>query len=337
MENLTYLYGKPTATGQYKQHNSDFVVQEDLGYLPDGEGEHVFVEIRKEGYNTQFVAEQLAKFANIHPRNVSYAGLKDRNAVTQQWFGLHIPGKITPDFSQFKLDNCEVLSFKRHSKKLRIGNLKGNLFKLVIREIDKKQEVENKLSQIKISGVPNYFGEQRFGHDNNNLIQAEKWAKGEINVKDRKKRSFYLSAARSAIFNKIVSERINDNLFKTVLNGDILQLTGRGSWFVANQDELETLQNRVNQDELTITAPMIGDNELGTQLNALEYESNLVNEYGAHFIEFFKRERVATARRAMQLMPLNMIWSWQDDATLNLEFWLSAGSYATTVLREIII
>ncbi|MDR2288282.1 MAG: tRNA pseudouridine(13) synthase TruD, partial [Serratia marcescens] len=117
MANLTWLHGRPQSTGVLKANPEDFVVVEDLGFAPDGEGEHVLVNIRKNGCNTQFVADYLARFAGIHARSVSYAGLKDRHAVTEQWFCLHMPGKDTPDFSRFTLEGCEVLSSARHLRK----------------------------------------------------------------------------------------------------------------------------------------------------------------------------------------------------------------------------
>lgn len=336
MEKLSYLYEKPSVTGIYKQENNDFIVKEDLGYELDGEGEHVFIYLRKEGCNTLFVAEQLAKFANISAKLIGYAGLKDRNAVTEQWFGLHIPGKETPDFSQFQLEGCEILSVMRHKKKLRIGGLKGNYFSLILKDIDNKDAAEDRLRLIKEGGVPNYFGEQRFGRENNNLEQALLWAKGEITVKDRKKRSFYLSAARSAIFNDLVSRRLTLDIFKTVLNGDVLQLADRGSWFVADESELEILQQRVTDKELNITAAMVGDNALGTQHEALAFENGCVEENWLAFVDFFKKERIETARRAILLTPKHFSWIWQNDTTLQVDFWLPAGSYATSVLRELI-
>lgn len=336
LDSLCYLYGQPTTKGVYKQNDEDFFVKEDLGYEPDGDGEHVFVYIRKQNCNTAFVAEQLAKFAEISPKLVGYAGLKDRNAVTEQWFGLHMPGKFTPDFSLFSLDGCEILLVKRHSKKLRIGNLKGNFFSLVLRDIDNQADVEKRLNLIQAHGVPNYFGEQRFGRENNNIEQAMQWAKGDITVKDRKKRSFYLSAARSAIFNGIVSERIAQKINATVLNGDILKLADRGSWFVAHQDELCDLQQRVTSAELNITAPMMGDNGPQTTEDAFSFEHGYIEANWPDFIQLFRQERVETMRRSILLRAKEVKWEWQSAATLKIEFWLPAGCYATTVLRELI-
>lgn len=336
LETLSYLHGKPLSNGLYKQSDADFVVKEDLGYSLDGEGEHIFVHVQKQNCNTVFIAEQLAKFAGIPAKLVGYAGLKDRNAITEQWFGLHMPGKFTPDFSTFELEGCKILHVTRHSKKLRIGNLKGNSFTLLLRNIDNRADVELRLALIQASGVANYFGEQRFGKENNNIEQAMLWAKGEIKVKDRKKRSFYLSAARSAIFNGIVSERIKQNTARTVLNGDILQLADRGSWFIAQHDELNSLQQRVNDAELNITAPMLGDNGPQTTGDALSFEQHYVDQHWTDFLTLFREERLETARRAMLLKPKNINWIWIDDTTLQLDFWLPAGSYATAVLRELI-
>lgn len=335
MANLTWLHGEPQATGVLKANPQDFVVVEDLGFTPDGEGEHLLVNIRKTGCNSQFVADCLAKFAGIHARAVSYAGLKDRHAVTEQWFCLHLPGKDSPDFSQFTLEGCEVLQATRHLRKLRIGALKGNDFTLVLRHISDRQEVEQRLQAIAADGVPNYFGRQRFGHGGNNLVMACRWANNQIRVKERSKRSFYLSASRSALFNIIVSQRLANRQHKTVLTGDALQLAGRGSWFVAQAEELPGLQQRVAAGELMITAPLPGKGEPGSAGEALEFERRCLEEQ-AELLALLQREQVEPARRALLLQPQKLLWNWQDEATVELSFWLPAGSFATSVVREII-
>lgn len=336
MENLTWLHGKPQATGVLKSNPEDFVVVEDLGFTPDGEGEHLLVNIRKNGCNTQFVADYLAKFAGLHARSVSYAGLKDRHAVSEQWFCLHLPGKESPDLSKFALASCEVLQAARHLRKLRIGALKGNDFTLVLRHISNRQELEQRLKAIATRGVPNYFGSQRFGHDLNNLVMAQRWAKNEIRVKERSKRSFYLSASRSALFNIITSQRLANHQQKTVLEGDALQLAGRGSWFVAKKEELPDLQRRLDANELVITAPLPGEGELGSAGEALAFEQDQLLHY-SEFWDLLKRERVEPARRAILLHPQKLQWSWLDDVTVELCFWLPAGSFATSIVRELML
>ncbi|HGM5492556.1 TPA: tRNA pseudouridine(13) synthase TruD [Serratia fonticola] len=334
MANLTWLHGKPAATGVLKANPEDFVVVEDLGFTPDGEGEHLLVNIRKNGCNTQFVADYLAKFAGIHARAVSYAGLKDRHAVTEQWFCLHLPGKESPDLGQFALEGCEVLQAARHLRKLRIGSLKGNAFTLVLRQISDRQEVEQRLQAIAAGGVPNYFGSQRFGRGGNNLTMARRWANDEIRVKERSKRSFYLSASRSALFNLIASQRLANRQQQTVLEGDALQLAGRGSWFVAKAEELAALQQRLDAGELMITAPLPGDGEPGTAGEALAFEQACLASQ-PELMALLTRERVEPARRALLLQPQQLQWNWWDDVTVELRFWLPAGSFATSVVREI--
>ncbi|MFE8046721.1 tRNA pseudouridine(13) synthase TruD [Brenneria goodwinii] len=334
-ETLTWLHGKPLASGVLKSTAEDFKVIEDLGFQPDGEGEHILARIRKCGCNTQFVAEALAKFARIPQRAVSYAGLKDRHALTEQWFCLHIPGKDSPDLNDFALEGCEVLEFARHRRKLRIGALQGNAFTLVLRQISDRAEVDARLQRIAQDGVPNYFGSQRFGKNGNNLAQARLWANNDIRVKERSKRSFYLSASRSALFNQVASVRLTQQLATTVLCGDALQLAGRGSWFVAKPDELSVLQARLDAGELLVTAPLPGDGAPGTRDAALVFEQeNLAGQ--ETLLSLLRRERVELARRAILLYPRQMSWNWLDEATLELKFWLPAGSFATSVVREIL-
>ncbi len=334
-QSLYRLHGEPAASGLIKARPEDFLVEEDLGFVPDGEGEHVLVRVRKQDCNTPFVADALAKFAGLPARAVSYAGLKDRQAVTEQWFCLHLPGKETPDFTAFQLTGCTVLQTDRHRRKLRIGTLKGNRFTLVLREISSQSAVDERLMAIRSDGVPNYFGSQRFGHQGNNILQALHWARGEIHVKERAKRSFYLSAARSVLFNAVVSERLSLYGRWHLMSGDALQLAGRGSWFVATDEELPSLAPRLRQGDIDITAPLPGNGEPGTLRDALLFEQSCLDNQ-PDLMALLIRERVEPARRAMMLHPADMQWQWLDDRTLRLSFALPAGSFATSVVRELL-
>ncbi|CAI9387439.1 MULTISPECIES: tRNA pseudouridine(13) synthase TruD [Citrobacter] len=334
-DNLTYLHGKPQSTGLLKASPEDFVVVEDLGFEPDGEGEHILVRILKSGCNTRFVADALAKFLKIHVREVSFAGQKDKHAVTEQWLCARVPGKEMPDLSAFQLEGCKVLEYARHKRKLRLGALKGNAFTLVLREVSHRDEVESRLQAINTGGVPNYFGAQRFGIGGSNLQGALRWAQSDAPVRDRNKRSFWLSAARSALFNQIVSERLKKTDFNQVVDGDALQLAGRGSWFVATQEELAELQRRVDEKELMVTASLPGSGEWGTQRDALAFEQSAIAEE-CELQSLLLREKVEASRRAMLLYPQQLSWNWWDDVTVELRFWLPAGSFATSVVRELI-
>lgn len=331
-----YLYGKPSATGDYKRVCADFKVVEDLGFELSGEGEHLFLLVEKENLNTLFVADQLAKWAKIPARNVSYAGLKDKFAVTTQWFSLHLPG-IELDPNSFEFENIRILKHTRHNKKLRIGALKANQFELILRDLSDLTTVETRLTQIKKNGVPNYFGEQRFGIDNQNLKNALLWASDQIKVKDRKKRSFYLSAIRSYLFNECVSARLKNHCFDRVQCGDIVQLAGSKSWFVVKPEELESVQSRLMERDVHLTAPLMGDNGFLTQDDALQFEQSVLETANAQsWLPLLKQERVETARRSILTLPQNLTWQALDARTLKLDFVLPAGNYATSLVRELI-
>lgn len=334
-DDLTYLHGKPQGHGLLKANPEDFLVVEDLGFAPDGEGEHLLVRILKNGCNTRFVADALAKFLKVHAREVSFAGQKDKHAVTEQWICVRLPGKEMPDLSQFELEGCKVLEYARHKRKLRLGALKGNAFTLVLREISNREDVEARLQAINGKGVPNYFGAQRFGIGGSNLQGALRWAESGAPVRDRNKRSFWLSAARSALFNQLVSERLKKPDFNQVVDGDALQLAGRGSWFVATEEERPELQSRVDGRDLMITASLPGSGEWGTQRAALEFEQQTLADETL-LQTLLLREKVEAARRAMLLNPQQLSWNWWDDVTVEVRFWLPAGSFATSVVRELI-
>lgn len=335
MQNLTWLHQKPAGSGVIKASPEDFIVTEDLGFGPDGDGEHLLLRIRKKGCNTRFVADALAKFLKAPAREVSFAGQKDRHAITEQWFCVRLPGKEMPDMSTFTLEGCEVLEHARHRRKLRLGALKGNYFSLILRNISDSHDTDIRLQAVAKVGVPNYFGSQRFGINGNNLLQAQRWAQSHAPLRDRTKRSFWLSATRSALFNQIVSTRLAEQELNQIIDGDALQLAGRGSWFVATAEEHDALQARVDSGELLITASLPGDGEWGTQGEALAFEQACVAEEEI-LLGLLRRERVEAARRAILVKPQQFTWHWQNDTTVELKFWLPAGSFATSVVRELI-
>ena len=332
MMDLAYLQKTPPKqTALLKAECADFVVKEQLGYDMSGDGEFVAVKVRKTDCNTLFVGEQLAKFAGISARNMSYAGLKDRKAVTEQWFSLQMPGQPTPDFSQFSLEGVEILDVTRHQRKIRIGSLQGNHFEILLRNTEETDELKERLDFLAKNGFPNYFTEQRFGRDGNNLTQALCWANGEINVKDRNKRSFYLSAARSEIFNLIVAKRIELGLAQQVLNGDILQLNGSHSWFMVDKSEdLAQLQQRLAQQDVLLTAPLIGEEEK----SAVDFEHEIFAQHQALF-SLMRQERMKAARRPILMQPQQFQWQFEPNG-LRLKFYLPAGSYATALIRELV-
>lgn len=329
---FAYLYGKPTSTGLLRLHKSDFKVFEKIPFEPCGEGEHLFIHIRKTGANTAFVAKQLAQYFSVKDSLVSYAGLKDRFAVTEQWFGIHVPGKQSYDLSDLTIEGVEVLTYKRHNKKLRIGGLEGNRFEITLRDVTNVDELVRRWHVISQFGVPNYFGEQRFGINGGNIEKALGLFSGG-KVKDKKKRGMYLSAARSLVFNDLISERISQQTFDKPIAGDVLMLAGTQSVFLADVIE-DSLITRLAEHDLDITAPMWGAGELMTTGDAGDFERAIADKHPA-FCQGLPRFGLKQERRRIRLTPKTADIKVDNDI-VTLSFFLPAGAYATTIMRELI-
>lgn len=329
---LPYAHGGPAATGQIRQQPEDFIVEEILGFTPTGEGEHVFLQIQKRGENTDYLARQIAKYAELPRMAVSYAGLKDRHAVTTQWFGVHIPGKREVDWSGLESESVKVLQAVRHNRKLKTGALKGNRFTITVRELQgDRAGLEERLAQIKAEGVPNYFGPQRFGRDGNNLAQAEALFKGELKLRDRKLEGIYLSAARSEIFNRVLARRVCDGTWNHALEGDVFMFPDSHSIFRAELGE-ETLR-RVAEQEIHPSGPLWGIGELATSGAALALEKAAAAECPV-LCEGLERAKMEPSRRPLRLTVPDLGFAFPDETSLRLSFSLPAGAYATVVLRE---
>ncbi|MBY5947471.1 tRNA pseudouridine(13) synthase TruD [Photobacterium rosenbergii] len=336
MDNFSWLYGKPSCQGRIKVEPEDFVVKENLGFEFAGVGEHFMVKIRKTGENTKYVVNELAKACGVKSRDVSWAGLKDRHAVTEQWLSVHLPGKPDPDLAQFVAEHpgVEVLETARHDKKLRPGDLSGNWFQLTLRELDQPEDVLARLAQVQQLGVPNYFGEQRFGHGGNNVTKARAWGNDEFRVRDKSKRSFYLSAARSWMFNLILSARIEQHTVHTVMDGDLLDVEGDDRDRLVEAD-IAQWQQAVDNGTASITAPMMGDNALPTSGQTEAFEMAIV-EQEPHLLKLVRDNRMRHERRPLLLKPQDMAWQ-QDGDTVTVSFALPAGCFATAVVRELMV
>lgn len=332
LPNFAYLYGKPSSTGFLRTQMADFKVFESLPFEPCGEGEHLFIHVRKTGQNTAYVAKLLAKYFEVKENLVSYAGLKDRFAVTEQWFGVHVPGKKDYDLSNLNIDGVEILTSARHNKKLRIGSLTGNTFELTLRKVTNPDDLSKRWHAIVEHGVPNYFGEQRFGIEGGNIVKALSLFSG-TKVKDKKKRGIYLSAARSYIFNQIINERILRNTFEQLNAGDVLMLAGTQSVFIA--DEIDTsLQTRYQQKDIDITAPMWGAGELMTTSDVAAFENEVAGQY-PEYCQGLPKFGLKQERRRIRLCIEKPSLSIENDTAI-IRFSLPAGAYATTVMRELI-
>ena len=335
VDSLSYALGVPPVSGVMRARPEDFFVDEVLGFEPEGDGEHVLLHIEKRNTNTQWLADQLARFAGIPKRDVSYAGLKDRNAITRQWFSLGLAGAAEPDWASLSIDNVQVLQHARHRRKLRRGTLQGNRFQLVIRELQGDlAALEARLQQVAEQGVPNYFGEQRFGHNGANLQHAHAMFQGK-RIKDRHKRSLYLSAARSGLFNELLSARVAAGNWDQAIAGDVMLLAGSNSYFVPDTIDAE-IRQRLATFDIHPSGRLWGKGESSAQAQAAELEANVAQAH-PEFCRGLEQAGLKQERRSLRLPVTGL--KWELDASqqqLRLDFFLPAGSYATTVLRELV-
>lgn len=311
LNELNYLHGKPAISAKFKASNEDFIVKEVLGFEFAGEGEHLMLRVRKNGENTSFVANELAKVCGVKSKDIGWAGLKDRHAITEQWLSVHLPKKNVPDFSAFlaQYPSIEIVATDWHNKKLRPGDLAGNEFEIRLTEVSDVEGLMERVAKVSESGVPNYFGQQRFGRDGNNVTEAKRWGRENVRTRNQNKRSLYLSAARSWIFNQIVSKRLEQGCFNSELSGDILDETG------------------------LITAALAGDNALPTQDAAMALEQSIVDGE-PDLMALIRGNRMRHDRRAIVLKP-EALNSDSDGQAVTLSFFLDSGSFATSILREL--
>lgn len=334
LTNLPFVHGEPVCSAVLRAEPEDFQVDEILGFPPSGEGEHVFLLLRKRNQNTAWVAEQLAKAAGLKPDGVSYAGLKDRRAVTTQWFSLHLPGKTLPDLSAFWSEDIQLLTQTFNQRKLKRGAHQGNRFVITLRDVEGDRSViDARLQQIALQGVPNYFGPQRFGHDNGNLQAGEALLQQKPRRRLNYRESLALSAVRSALFNGVLGERIRQQNWNAALPGDVLMLDGRGSFFRPEADDT-AINQRIENMELHLTGPLpgVGKPVVSAEVTALE-ES--VFSTCTDLLQALEAFGVDAQRRSLRLRADELAWEWLDESSLRLIFALPSGAFATSVLREL--
>ena len=259
MTALPCAHGGPAGRAQLRAAPEDFLVQEWLGWEADGAGDHLLLTVRKRGSNTLWVAKQLARLGKLDPRDVGFAGLKDRDAVAEQSFTVPARSAIGESWVGVNGEGFEVVGCARHRRKLKRGALKGNDFTITLRGFSGDAPLlEQRLQSIAVAGVPNYFGPQRFGRDGSNLRTVLAWFAEGVAPTDRWQRGFALSAARAAIFNAVVARRVGDGTWNQLLPGEIVNLDGSGSVFVAEVLDA-ALEDRCARLDIHPTGPMWGD------------------------------------------------------------------------------
>ena len=333
---LAYALGKPQAQAGFKQQTSDFIVRERLGFEPSGEGEHVYVQVRKTAANTAWVGENIARYLDIKEFDVTYAGRKDRHAVTTQWFSCRLPGKQEPDWAGFDVAGVEILGHSRHQKKLRRGEHAGNEFEIRLRQVQ-GHDLEARLEKIRLQGFPNYFGEQRFGRQGSNLLAADALFSGQ--VVRREQRDLCLSAVRSYMFNQDLAAQILAGAYAD-------QCVAEFQWQLPADDraaEAGRKRGRSRDRENTQTrgrdAAVTPESIPRGWLYGLSRQENpalqSLEQRFPDWCQGLARLALKAQQRDLWVRPAALTWSFEESDLL-LSFGLPAGSFATSLLREIV-
>lgn len=320
-----------------KLQPGDFQVDEVLGFSADGCGEHDLLHIRKTGTNTAWVAAQLARHAGVAPVAVGYCGLKDRRAITTQWFSVQLPGRQC-DWGKLQLAGVDILEVSRHSRKLPRGGHRGNTFRLRLRKVRLPPAMlESRLAQMRAEGAPNHFGEQRFGRGGHNLALAAQARDGARLGRDA--RAFALSAQRAALFNLVLDARIADGSWTRLLEGERAMLDGSHSVFGPVTPDA-TLTARCQALDIHPTGPLPGAGDSGIGADCAALEAALLQPHDAA-VQWLARQGLKAQRRALRVRVAKLAWTWQDAAggalpDLSLVFDLPRGAYATSVVDHLL-
>ncbi|MGD2117272.1 MAG: tRNA pseudouridine(13) synthase TruD [Chromatiales bacterium] len=332
---LPFAFGGPCVQGLIRQQAEDFQVDEIPGFTPDGQGDHVYLTIQKKQLNTSDVSAILREFCSVPSRDIGYAGMKDKHAVTTQTFSINLAGKPEPDWQQIESEQLQVLQVSRHRRKLKRGVLKGNRFQIVVRNLSGDFDLlEQRLQQVKLHGVPNYFGPQRFGRNGQNVADARALLTGQMPRVSRNLKSILLSAARSLLFNAVLAERVRQGNWNQLLPGEVIALDGTQRHFIQEIDS--ELQQRCAELDVHGSGPLCGlpSRAVEPQAQAAKVEQAVLASY-SDWIDGLQQFGLEWARRPLRLAVREMHWQLQaDEQILQLNFNLAAGAFATAVLRE---
>jgi len=326
--------GAPSARATIRTQPDDFQVTELLGFEPCGEGEHAYLFLEKRTLNTRDVVERIAALSGVRVRDIGYCGLKDRHASARQWFSVGLAGRPQPDWNALQAEGgIRVLRQCRHRRKLRRDSHRGNRFCLRLRELrGDRAELEQRLERARAAGVPNYFGEQRFGRGGATLSGARRWVHGGRRP-PAARRGLYLSALRAYLFNQLLAQRVRSDSWNTLSPGEACMLAGSRSFFVCTAEDTD-LARRLAAGDIHPGLPLWGRAAPGTASMLSGYRRSLAQ--WTDTCAFLEEVGVDVAWRSARLLPDDFCWQFCEDGTLQLDFALGAGSYATALLREVV-
>lgn len=324
----------PGVGGRIRVHPEDFEVEEVPSYEPSGAGDHLYLWVEKRGVGPEFFSRMIAQRAGVPVGAVGTAGLKDRHAVTRQW--VSVPKEAEPRLKEIDGEGIRVLTVSRHVNKLKPGHLRGNRFRILIRDSDrtKADSFAAVLERIKSHGLPNYYGPQRFGRDGGTVDLGFRCLAGTQSKRLRPfLYKFALSAVQSLLFNDYLGHRLTDGLLRTVLNGDVMMKWPSGGIFVAEDVAAEQL--RFDAKETVTGGPMYGGRMYAAKGQAAEREAKVLSDNRLSPAAFGGFGKLMSGTRRHNLIYLDdLAATWEADG-LRLAFMLPSGSYATVLLREV--
>ena len=253
---LRLTVGLPGTGGRLRTAPEDFEVEEIPAYLPSGQGEHLFLWVEKVGLDTPEAARRIASALGLRTDDVSWAGLKDRVAVTRQW--LSVPARAEASLPMLEAGpELRVLTHARHGNKLRVGHLRGNRFRVRIRDAARPEAAAPVLERLVAEGLPNAFGEQRFGRGDT-ALRGRALVLGERlpNRPSAFERKLYVSAYQALLFNRMLEARLGAGTLRRALAGDLMRKAESGGLFVCREPEVD--QARVERGEIAPTGPIFG-------------------------------------------------------------------------------
>ncbi len=368
LDSLAFAHGSPDLGAILKREYLDFRVDEQLGFEFSEQGEHLCIRVKKTDHSTVDVVKRLSEVTGVHRSAIGYAGMKDRRAETKQWFSLQLAADKEVTLNQFENESLQILERHRNSRKIKIGSHKSNHFQIRLRNCQGPQaDFEARLNTIKTAGVPNYFGSQRFGHNLTNLTQVQTLMQSELGIepaiggrsvmpKQRFKRGMLFSAARSYLFNQLLSNRLQQGSWNKYRSGDVLNLDGTDRCFLlkSESDWDQLLQQRLDGFDIHITGLLPGlqdsKDKYVSSGEAADIEDAVYGQFGV-LMAGLRHFGLQASRRSFRFRPVDLSWQWmqsdprlpedtrptQASQDLLLDFSLVKGAYATSLLRELCV
>ena len=326
----------PAAGGTFYPDIEHFEVEEIPLYEASGEGQHLYITVEKRGMTTRDVVRRASDVFGVDEREIGYAGLKDKWAVTHQ--RISVLGMGLGDARRLADENLQVLGAALHGNKLRVGHLAGNRFRAILRDPGDgaAEHATAILARLAERGLPNYFGAQRFGRDGDNAQRALRvLQKGPKAVGGKWKAKLLLSALQSAIFNAVLDARMDAGTWDTVLHGDVLMKEDSGGRF--NSTEPDVDQPRYDAWEVSISGPITGPSmrQPLPDSPSAALEQAAMEALGVTIDDFKRVKKLAPGTRRPLRVPVRDAAATLTDAGLEVRFSLPPGAYATVLLGEL--